>query len=104
MHACVAHGFSLWMDLQLSASFLTALACRPCVLPAACVTVRGRILEAHPLAGTTMCKGCVHAHATLGKQKQDVIRENFQAEVSRAIPTLTTHRELCSDRVLQLEF
>lgn len=86
MHACVAHGFSLWMDLQLSASFLTALACRPCVLPAACVTVRGRILEAHPLAGTTMCKGCVHAHATSGKQKQDVIREKLP---SRGVKSYT---------------
>ena len=89
MHACVAHGFSLWMDLQLSASFLTALACRLCVLPAACVPVRGRILEAHPLAGTTMYKGCAHAHATSGKQKQDVIREKLP---SRGVKSYThTH-------------
>lgn len=68
---------SVWMDLQLSASFLTALACRLSVLPAACVIVRGTILETHPLAGTTMCKGSAHTHATSGKQKKDVIREKL---------------------------
>lgn len=85
---------SVWMDLQLSASFLTALACQLCVLPATCVIVRGRILEAHPLAGTTMCKGCEHAHATSDKEKQDVIREKLPSRGFKSYThTLTNPQE-----------
>lgn len=81
----------VWIDLQLSASFLTAIAYRLSVLPAACVIVRGRILEAHPLAGTMMCKGSAHTHAASGKQKQDVIREKLPSRGFKSYThTLTT--------------
>lgn len=48
------------IDLQLSASFLTALTCRLRVLPAACAIVRGRILEAHSFGRNNDVQRDVH--------------------------------------------